>query len=131
MILEITQLFDRMFRMIPPEYRSRFKPYREKIENAIRRHMNDKAVYAIQLMFLSLYSYDTDALRGDVAKLLLLDTESYVISEQERKELLRVLWKSIQTFFPDQDYSVLFNDWVSRSIWRKTKISDGYENEDE
>jgi hypothetical protein len=131
MILEIEQLFDRMFRMIPPEYRYRFEPYREKIEKAIRRHMNDKAIYAIQLMFLSLYSYDTDALRCDAAKLLLFDDELNTISEQERKDLLRVLWKSIQTFFPDQDYSVLFNDWVSRSIWRKTKISDGYENEDE
>lgn len=128
-MLRVDSIFASMLACVSPERQNEFESYRGQMMHIVKRNINNKAVMLLKTMFLSLYSYDTDALRLDTTKLVVLGDKLGEISKEERRNLLRVLWKSAQVVFPDEDYAVLFNDWVSRSNWRKMQESDGINEE--
>ena len=106
------------------ELKEELESYRSRILKAHNLVVERKVKEALNTLFLSLYSYNTDALKRDVTKLVVLDDQLGDISKEESRNLLRVLWKAIQVLVPDGDYTFLFNDWVSRSVWKKMPDDD-------
>ena len=118
-------VFSVMLSKVPEgELKEELESYRSIILKAHNLAVESKVKEALNTLFLGLYSFDTDALRRDVTKLVVLDDQLGDISKEEGRNLLRVLWKAIQVLVPDSDYTFLFNDWVSRSIWRNMPDGD-------
>lgn len=114
-----------MLSVVPEgELKKELESYKDNILKAHDLVVERKVKDALSTLFLSLYSYDTDALRLDVTKLVVLDNKLGDISKEEGRNLLRVLWKAIQVLVPDGDYTFLFDDWVSRSVWRNMPDGD-------
>lgn len=106
-----------MLSVVPEgELKEELESYKDRILKAHDLVVERKVKEALNTLFLSLYSYDTDALRLDVTKLVVLENKLGDISKEEGRKLLRVLWKAIQVLVPDGDYTFLFDDWFSRSV---------------
>jgi hypothetical protein len=65
-----------------------------------------------------MYSNDVEALRLDLTKIIVLDSQLGSISEKERRTLLRIFSDACKIVFKDDDFSELMNDWVAQSKWR-------------
>lgn len=110
-------LLNIMLSVVPEgELKEELESYKDRILKAHDLTVERKVKEALNTLFLGLYSYDTDALRLDVTKLVVLENKLGDISKEEGRKLLRVLWKAIQTLVPDGDYTFLFDDWFSRSV---------------
>lgn len=121
----VRMLLTSMLDKVPEgELKEELESYRSRILKAHNLVVGRKVKEALNILFLSLYSYDADVLKRDVTKLVVLDDQLGDISKEEGRNLLRVLWKAIQTLIPDDDYTFLFNDWVSRSVWRNMPDGD-------
>lgn len=67
-----------------------------------------KISHAIIDIVVNLYCFDYEGLKRDIAKIVLLD-DCYIVSNQDRFNLLRALFPSIKKYYED-DVSDLLNE---------------------
>jgi hypothetical protein len=84
----------------------------------VDRDINFKAVRLVKQIYLRMYSNDVEALRLDLTKIIVLDSQLGEISSKDRRTLLRILCEACKIVFRDDDFSELMNDWVAQSKWR-------------
>jgi hypothetical protein len=111
-------LFDEMLKTVPDERREDFAKHRETIRKMVDRDINFKAVRLVKQIYLRMYSNDVEALRLDLTKIIVLDSQLGEISSKDRRTLLRILCEACKIVFRDDDFSELMNDWVAQSKWR-------------
>lgn len=103
-IAEITVDKDakRLFKVVG-EYNLSKKQEKE-IEGIVKDIKSDAARNAAAIMMCDLYDLDGESLKGDMAKVVLLDSNKDVRAEpSERIRLLQILWWIVTTYFEGDD----------------------------
>ena len=86
---------------------------REFLRN-ITKSEHDKTVNILATMLSKIYDFDHNALKADMAKIIILDTEK-VPDENERADILQCIM-SVVDYFVKGDYSPLLN-YIDSLCW--------------